>query len=98
MASQYTGREDRENGVTAASQLLMITVLISAALMGVSVLFRSQLLSLLFGRVEPDVMKASLTYLVLSALFRSMGKIKSIMNISIAMNTVNVITTKSCCA
>ena len=68
MASQYTGREDRENGVTAASQLLMITVLISAALMGVSVLFRSQLLSLLFGRVEADVMEASLTYLVISAL------------------------------
>lgn len=105
VASQYIGREDRENGITAASQLLMITVLISAALMGVSVLFRSQLLSLLFGRVEPDVMEASLTYLVISALsfpalavynsaaalFRSMGKTKAIMNISIAMNAINVI-------
>ena len=105
VASQYIGREDRENGVTAASQLLMITVLISTALMGVSVLFRSQFLSLLFGRVEPDVMEASLTYLVISALsfpalavynsaaalFRSMGKTKAIMNISIAMNAVNVI-------
>ena len=91
VASQYIGREDRENGVTAASQLLMITVLISTALMGVSVLFRSQFLSLLFGRVEPDVMEASLTYLVISALsfpalavynsaaalFRSMGKTKA---------------------
>ena len=81
------------------------TVLISAALMGVSVLFRSQLLSLLFGRVEPDVMEASLTYLVISALsfpalavyysaaalFRSMGKTKAIMNLSIAMNAINVI-------
>ena len=105
VASQYIGREDRENGITAASQLLLITVLISAALMGVSVLFRSQLLSLLFGRVEPDVMEASLTYLVISALsfpalavynsvaalFRSMGKTKAIMNISIAMNVINVI-------
>lgn len=105
VASQYIGREDRENGVTAASQLLMITVLISTALMGVSVLFRSQLLSLLFGRVEPDVMEASLTYLIIAtlsfpalavynstaALFRSMGKTKAIMNISIAMNAVNVI-------
>ncbi len=105
VASQYIGREDRENGVTAASQLLMITVLISAALMGISVWFRSQLLSLLFGRVEPDVMEASLTYLVISALsfpalavynsaaalFRSMGKTNAIMNISIVMNAVNVI-------
>lgn len=105
VASQYIGREDRENGVTAASQLLMITVLISVFLMGISILFRSQLLSLLFGRVEPDVMEASLTYLVISALsfpalaiynsiaalFRSMGKTKAVMNISIVMNAINVI-------
>ena len=32
VASQYVGRQDRENGITAASQLLMITVLISAVL------------------------------------------------------------------
>ena len=78
---------------------------LSGVLMGVSVLFRSQFLSLLFGRVAPDVMEASLTYLVISALsfpalavynsaaalFRSMGKTKAIMNISIAMNAVNVI-------
>ncbi|MDE6389631.1 MAG: hypothetical protein K2L82_17785 [Lachnospiraceae bacterium] len=105
VASQYIGRNDRENGVTASSQLLMITVLISAFLMGISILFRSQILSLLFGRVEPDVMRASLTYLVISALsfpalavynsaaalFRSMGKTKAIMNISIVMNAINVI-------
>lgn len=104
VASQYIGRNDRENGVTAASQLLMVTILISVFLMTVSILFRSRLLSFLFGRVEPDVMEASVTYLVLSALsfpaqaiyhsasalFRSMGKTKAIMNISIVMNTINV--------
>ena len=105
VASQYIGREDQENGIAAASQLLMVTILISVVLTGISVLFRSQLLSLLFGRVEPDVMKASLSYLIISALsfpalaiynsdaalFRSMGKTKAIMNISIAMNAMNVI-------
>ncbi len=105
VASQYIGRSDKENGVTAASQLLMITVLISVFLMGISILFRSWLLSLLFGRVEPDVMEASLIYLVISALsfpalaiynsvaalFRSMGKTKAIMYISIIMNAINVI-------
>ncbi len=105
VASQYIGRNDRENGVIAASQLLMITVFISVFLMGISVLFRNQLLSLLFGRVEPDVMEASITYLVISALsfpalavynsaaalFRSMGKTKAIMDISIVMNAINVI-------
>lgn len=91
VASQYIGRNDRKNGVTAVSQLLMITVLISVFLMGISILFRSQLLALLFGRVEPDVMEASLIYLIISALsfpalaiynssaalFRSMGKVIS---------------------
>lgn len=105
VASQYIGKNDRENGVTAASQLLMITVLISVVLMGISVIFRSQLLSLLFGQVEPGVMEASLTYLIITALsfpalaiynsaaalFRSMGKTKAIMNISIVMNAINVI-------
>ncbi len=105
VASQYIGRNDRENGVIAASQLLMITVFISVFLMGISVLFRNQLLSLLFGRVEQDVMEASITYLVISALsfpalavynsaaalFRSMGKTKAIMDISIVMNAINVI-------
>lgn len=105
VASQYIGRNDRENGVIAASQLLMITVFISVFLMGISVLFRNQLLSLLFGRVEQDVMEAFITYLVISALsfpalavynsaaalFRSMGKTKAIMDISIVMNAINVI-------
>lgn len=105
VASQFIGRKDKENGIAAASQLLMVTILISAFLMVISILLRSQLLSVLFGRVEPDVMQASITYLVISALsfpalaiynsaaalFRSMGKTKAIMNISIAMNAINVI-------
>ena len=67
VASQYVGRQDRENGITAASQLLMITVLISAVLTCVLIFFRVPILSLLFGQVEPDVMNAALEYLVLSA-------------------------------
>ena len=103
VASQYVGRQDRENGITAASQLLMITVLISAVLTCVLIFFRVPILSLLFGQVEPDVMNAALEYLVLSALsfpalaiynsisalFRSMGKTKAIMNTSIVMNIIN---------
>lgn len=104
IASQYVGREDKENGILAAGQLLMITVLIAVTMSAVFILFRRRLLSLLFGRVEEDVMEASLTYLVISALsfpalavynsisalFRSMNKTKSIMNVSIVMNIINV--------
>ena len=105
VASQYVGRQDRENGVTASGQLLMFTVLVSAAAMAVSIFFRTGLLRLLFGRVEADVMDACITYLTISALsfpalavynsisalFRSMGKTKAIMNVSIAMNIINVV-------
>ena len=105
VASQYVGRQDRENGVTASGQLLMFTVLVSAAAMAASIFFRTGLLRLLFGRVEADVMDACITYLTISALsfpalavynsisalFRSMGKTKAIMNVSIAMNIINVV-------
>lgn len=104
VASQYVGRRDRDNGVGAASQLVMLTALLSLASMAGSILFRTQLLGLLFGRVEADVMDACVTYLVISALsfpalavynsvsslFRSMNKTRAIMNVSIAMNCINV--------
>lgn len=104
IASQYVGRRDKENGITAASQLLMITTLIALILMIVSIVLRKPLLYMLFGQVEQDVMDASLTYLVITAasfpalgiynslcaLFRSMNKTKTIMNVSIIMNMINV--------
>lgn len=105
VASQYVGREDRENGIDAASQLVMLTAVISLASMAGAILFRTPLLGLLFGRVEADVMDACVTYLVISALsfpalaiynsvsalFRSMSKTRAIMNVSIAMNIINVV-------
>ena len=104
VASQYVGRRDQENGVDATSQLVLLAALISLVSMAGAVFFRTQLLSLLFGRVEPDVMDACVTYLVISALsfpalavynsvpalFRSMNKTRAIMNVSIAMNCINV--------
>ena len=104
VASQYVGRRDSDNGVGAASQLVMLTALLSLASMAGCILFRTQLLGLLFGQVEADVMDACVTYLVISALsfpalavynsvsslFRSMNKTRAIMNVSIAMNCINV--------
>lgn len=67
VASQYIGNKNKENGVLAASQLVMITTIISVILLVLSVIFREQLLTLLFGKVAPDVMDACLKYLVISA-------------------------------
>ncbi len=105
VASQYIGRGDKKQGILATGQLIMITTLIAIFMMLVAIVFRKQLLSLLFGRVEADVMQAALTYLVLSsvsfpmlaiynsssAIFRSMSMTKTVMNISLIMNAINVV-------
>lgn len=104
VASQYIGCRDKENGDLAASQLVMVTSLIALCMAAVVLLFGRQIFGLLFGRVEDDVLGSGLVYLRISAwsfpflavyngcagLFRSMGKTKTLMNVSIIMNVINV--------
>ena len=105
VASQYIGSRDKENGTLSASQLVMITGLISILMTVIVLGLGYQIFGLLFGRVEEDVLESGLTYLRISAysfpflavynacagLFRSMGKTKVLMEISIVMNAINVI-------
>lgn len=105
VASQYIGSGDKERGTQAASQLVMITGLISFIMMGIMLLFGRQIFGLLFGQVEPDVLASGLVYLRISAfsfpflalynacagLFRSMGRTKILMKVSMVMNAINVI-------
>ena len=104
VTSQYFGRQDRENGGNAASQLLMASVLAALLIMTVSITLRRGILHLLFGHVEEDVMTAALRYLVITAfsfpalaaynscagVFRSMGKTRVVMRVSILVNAINV--------
>lgn len=105
VASQYIGSGDRDSGTEAASQLVMITGLISIAAAGIVLVFGRGIFGFLFGRVEADVLESGLVYLRISAysfpflaiynacagLFRSMGKTKVLMDVSIIMNAINVI-------
>lgn len=105
IASQYVGSRDKENGVLAASQLVTITTLIAVVMEAVVLLFGRIIFDFLFGQAEPDVLRAGLTYLRISAysfpflavyngcagLFRSMGKTKALMDVSIIMNAINVV-------
>lgn len=105
IASQYVGSRDKENGVLAASQLVMITTLIAVVMEAVVLLFGRIIFDFLFGQAESDVLQAGLTYLRISAysfpflavyngcagLFRSMGKTKALMDVSIIMNAINVV-------
>ncbi len=105
VVSQYIGSKDRENSVLAASQLVTIGVLISIGFMFLVMIFYRQILSLLFGSVDNDVMEACLIYIRISAyslpglalynvggaIFRSMSKTKTTMYISIGANALNVV-------
>lgn len=102
--SQYIGRKDPEQAGRAASQLLLFSALLSFVLAVPVLLLKEQLLRGLFGRVEPAVMEAGLVYLRISAysypalavynagvaLYRSLGKTKTTMKISLVSNLINL--------
>ena len=103
--SQYIGNKDQKNSVRSSSQLLMFSTVFSIVLSCIVLMFHHTILSALFGKVEMDVMDACITYIVISALsypfiaiynagaslFRSMGKTKTTMYVSLASNIINVI-------
>ena len=103
--SQYIGNKDQKNSVRSSSQLLMFSTLLSIVLTCIVLMFHQAILSAIFGKVEIDVMNACITYIVISALsypfiaiynagaslFRSMGKTKTTMYVSLASNIINVI-------
>ncbi len=104
VVSQYIGSRDRKNGSLAAGQLVMTAAVFSAAAMAVCLILNRQLLRLLFGEADRDVMEACVTYLQISAysypaiaiynagaaIYRSMGKTNVTMNISLAANGINI--------
>lgn len=104
VVSQYIGSRNRKNGNLSAGQLVMISAVFSAAAMILSLIFNRQLLRLLFGEVDQDVMTACVTYLRISAysypaiavynagaaVCRSMGKTNVTMNISLVANGINI--------
>ena len=105
VVSQYIGNKDEKRTVLSSSQLLMFSIVFSIVLSILVLIFNKQLLGLLFGKVESDVMKACVTYLRISAysypalaiynagaaLYRSMAKTKVTMYISFAANIINVV-------
>ncbi|WP_349770987.1 MATE family efflux transporter, partial [Hungatella effluvii] len=65
--SQYIGRHDTEPAGESASQLFTVSLLFSAAAAVVILMLHRQILRLMFGKVEPEVMEACVTYLRISA-------------------------------
>lgn len=102
--SQYIGRKAADEAGRSASQLLLFSILFSCAMAVAVLLFNETLLRLLFGKVAPDVMQACITYLRISAysypalaiynagaaVYRSMGKTKVTMYLSLIANLINL--------
>lgn len=105
IVSQYLGSKNAQGANRAASQLQTITALISLAMMAFCLLLHRQILQVLFGAIEPDVMQAAVTYFVINALsfpflgvyqssaalFRSMERTQTTMYVSLLMNAINVV-------
>ena len=103
--SQYIGRHDTEPAGESASQLFTVSLLFSAAAAVVILMLHRQILRLMFGKVEPEVMEACVTYLRISAysypaiavynagaaVYRSIGKTSTTRYISVLSNIINVI-------
>ena len=103
--SQYIGGKNKKAASRSAGQLLTISTVISMIMAALILVFRTQLLRLLFGKIEADVMAACESYLWITtlslpflaiydagaALCRSIGKTNVTMNVSVIANVINVI-------
>lgn len=102
--SQYIGAGKIKDAKRTAVQSLWASVFLSALLMGLCVIDCRGVLSLLFGKIEPDVMGHAEAYFLYSAIsypflavystcaaiYRAKGNATATMVISIIMNIVNV--------
>ena len=104
ICSTYFGQKDMKRANEAAAQVVLVSGALSAIIVVVCLIFRGSLLSLIFGRIEADVMKAASTYFLLSilsypgialsaaggAIFRAQSNTKLPMNVAIVSNILNV--------
>ena len=105
IVSQYIRSRNNDLADTAAGQLLMISTVISVFFLVICLIWKEQMLRLMFGRVEADVMDACVLYLQISAysfpalavynagaaLCRSMGKTSITMYVSVVSNVINIV-------
>ena len=104
VASQFIGHKDTKNACRAANQLVVAMGSMALLIMAVALIFNKQILHLIYGTVEADVMGYARTYFYISAasfpflalynagaaLFRAMGNSKISMKVSLIMNGINI--------
>ncbi|MCL2373920.1 MAG: MATE family efflux transporter, partial [Treponema sp.] len=104
VVSQYMGRKEFANASIAAKQLVYIVIVASLVITGIALIFREQVIRLIYGNLETDVMGAAMTFFLFSALsypmlalysasaalFRSMGNSQIPMRVSLLMNILHI--------
>ena len=103
--AQYIGRGEEGNARRSVGQLTLLLVGFSMMISVLFMLFRDELLVLLFGQIEPQVMAYARTYFTVSiisypflalynvgaSVFRAVGNSKLSMTVSTAANALNLI-------
>ncbi|MCC8097087.1 MAG: MATE family efflux transporter [Eubacterium sp.] len=103
--SQYIGKKSYNSASEAASQLLLLSSIISVLIYSLVLVGNEKILHLMFGKVESSVMEACITYLRISAysypmlavynagaaVYRSLGKTGVTMYLSAVSNIINII-------
>ncbi len=104
VAAQFIGRQDQKSACTAAKQMVHLIFVVSLVITCIALAFHKQLLRLLFGSIEADVMGYAQTYMIWTALsfpalalynagtaiFRSVGNTRLTLYTAFLINAVNI--------
>jgi putative MATE family efflux protein len=104
VVSQYIGRKSPVSAAAASRQLIYASAVISFIIMVITLIFQRPALRLIYGNIEPDVMRASEIYFLITtlsypslavynaaaALFRSIGNSRVPMLIALLVNIMNI--------
>ena len=110
VAGHFLGKKKQGDACRAAWQILLFATLLAFVITVVFLTAHDPLLHLMFGQIEPDVMQACKTYLIITAysfvalavynscaaLFRAMNNAKVTMWVSLLMNAINVVGNAIC--
>ncbi len=104
VVSQYLGRREQDHARQAAAQLMYAMLALSIGLSVVALVLRQHILTLIFGRVDQDVMDSALVYFLITAaaypmmaiynagaaLFRAHGNSRVSMWCTLIINIINI--------
>ncbi len=104
VAAQSLGNKDNDKARKSGEQLLIVTTTIAVVISLISLIGNYQILRLIYGDIDPDIMKNARTYFFITALsfpflaiynscaalFRAMGNSNVSMKISWGMNGINL--------